>query len=187
MDGSLSFQTLMKWHGDGVSARTSPKWTMKNFLGGCDTITIKTLSTRQLGSAMCTVLSATWTVYWALHQKSFSRRVMSNHRKIKKKTERIMTVMSFESYYPWKADVPLFWRQAAGHDSSRLILLFWGLVELRQGERTVERKEVWQWHLIQAYFYNLVSVVVIDAPWQVVNEKGCGKQKHILTCMCSWR
>jgi hypothetical protein len=64
MAGNSNWQILMRWHAVGGSARTSPKWTMRNWAVDCDTTMTRTSSIRRLESATCTVLCVICKVWW---------------------------------------------------------------------------------------------------------------------------
>lgn len=98
MAGSSSSPTQMRWLDDGASAKTSPRWIMRNCHEVCATTTTRTSFTRQQESATSIASFATSTACWGSHQRSCSRPVTSSLRKTRKMSEKTTAGRLVHSY-----------------------------------------------------------------------------------------
>lgn len=64
MVGSSSSQTLMRSQDDGEFVKINPKWITRNWVADFDTITTRTLSTKQLANDTFIALFVTCRAYW---------------------------------------------------------------------------------------------------------------------------
>ena len=97
--GSSSCPTQTRWRGAGASARTSPRWTTRNYRAACVTITTRTSYTRRPASATCTGSCATCRDCWDTRPTSCSRPAESRRSGIKRTSECRLTVDQMELKY----------------------------------------------------------------------------------------